>query len=89
MFYYLSCGVLAQVVSLGIFQVFMIESEFPKMATILLHESVKDNFFFVWPCHMACGILVLPQEIKPVPSPVEVQSLTTGSFQGIPLKDNF
>ena len=45
MFYYLSCGVLAQVVSLGIFQVFTIESEFPKMATILLHESVKDNFF--------------------------------------------
>ena len=89
MFYYLSCGVLSQVISLGIFQVLTIESEFPKMATILLHESVKDNFFFFWPCHMACRILVLRQGIKPVPSPVEVQSLTTGPLQGIPLKDNF
>ena len=38
---------------------------------------VNNNFFFFfWPCHAACRILVLWPGIEPVPPAVEVQSLT-------------
>ena len=31
-------------------------------------------FFFFWPCHTACGILVPQPGIKPVPPALEAQS---------------
>ena len=40
----------------------------------MLWKHRKENFFFFWPCRMACGILVPQLGIKPMPSAVKVQS---------------
>ena len=52
--------------------------------TVLLWDIIGDKikklpryftFFFFWPYHTACGILVPQPEIEPVPLVVEAMSL--------------
>ena len=46
-------------------------------------------FFFFWPHHVACGILVPQPRIEPVRPAVEVQSANHLDLQGIPLISYF
>ena len=43
-----------------------------------ISPSFPYIFFFFWPCHMACGTLVLPLGIKSGPWQRKGQVLTTG-----------
>ena len=47
--------------------------------------EILISFFFFWPHHVACGILVPQPRIKPVLPAVEVQSANHLDLQGIPL----
>ena len=42
---------------------------------ITLPPAQRINFFFFWPCHVACGILVSQPGIEIVPPALEAQSL--------------
>ena len=63
----------------------------PSLTTIILYHITL--FWFFWPCHAACGILVPQQGIEPVPPAWDVQSLNHWTATEVPhhtiLTDNF
>ena len=47
-------------------------------------HQLCDFFFFFWPCHMACGILVPQPGIAPVPPALEALSLNHWTTREVP-----
>ena len=67
---------------------FMYFAKFGNFSTIIF----ASTFFFFWPCHAACGILVPQPGIEPTPPALEAQSLnnwTPGKSLQVLLKFGF
>ena len=45
--------------------------------------SYSGSYFFFWPLHMACGILVPQQGMEPDPPTLEAQSLNHWTARGV------
>ena len=48
-------------------------------------SKVSLSFFFFWPCHTACGILVPRPGIEPVPPAVEARGLNHWTTREVPI----
>ena len=60
---------------------------FCKRSLLFVYVSMQCFFFFLKPCHKACGILVPPPGIKPVPRAVESQSLSPWTAREVRICD--
>ena len=57
-----------------------------------LRSQIQHNrtfLLFIWPCHVACGILVPGPEIEPMPPAGEGQSLNHWTTRGVPCSCTF
>ena len=57
-----------------------------------LRSQIKHNctfLLFIWPCHVACGILVPGPEIEPMPPAGEGQSLNHWATREVPYNCTF
>ena len=58
----------------------------------VLRSQIQHNrtfLLFIWPCHVACGILVPGPEIEPMPPAGEGQSLNHWTTRGVPCSCTF
>ena len=61
----------------------ILKKEIKQNLYLSFYLSYTSNFFF-WPCHMACGILLLPRGIKPAPHELETWSLNHWRAKKVP-----
>ena len=61
----------------------------PLVEYLRINSNMRRSFFLtfylhIWPCHVACGILVLQPGIEPKPLAVEAQSLNHWTSKDFP-----
>ena len=66
--------------------IYQVETIFP-FTEIRVYKIISQSFFFFWPCHETCKILVLYPGMEPMIPAVEAQSLNHWTTREIPTEE--